>query len=463
MSSRKVAVTSGSTTGYGRETRTGEALAELGRFVASFRWEDVDEGLREQLYKTLLDTTGVMIAGARTGEVRALVEAWDPDAGPARLFGGGKTTVDAAAYLNAISAVALELDEGNKYARGHPASHAFPAALAVAQARQASGSELAAALVVGHELASRFGRATRLHAGVHPHGNWGVVGAAAATSKLMGLDASATTSALDAACGLALATPWESALHGNPVRNTWVGAANFSGIVAARMASAGVARATGTPEASLGRILGEFEPAKLTEELGSRFDLGNAYFKRHASCSYTHPPADAVLEILERRPDLDTGRVRSILVETHRIAAALNLTECRTRLAAMFSVPYVVTAALSTGDCRPEAFDEDRRADPEIRRLISVTKMVATEEFDRRLPDERGARVTIELQDGVTLAAEVPNPVGDTDYRPFGLEEIRGKLEVLLGPLGVEVEELEAAVRGLLSAEDVGRALERCP
>jgi 2-methylcitrate dehydratase PrpD len=456
-------VTSGSTSSYGRETHTGEAFAELGRFVASFEWEDADEGLREQLYKTLLDTAGVMIAGARTGEVRALVEAWDPDAGPAHLFGGGKTTVDAAAYLNGISAVALELDEGNKYAKGHPASHAFPAALAVAQARRASGSELAAALVVGHELASRFGRATRLDAGVHPHGNWGVVGAAAAASRLMGLDAEATASALDGACGLALATPWESALHGNPVRNAWVGAANFSGIVAARMASASVARVTGTPEASLGRILGEFEPAELTEELGSRFDLGNAYFKRHASCSYTHPPADAVLAILEQRPDLDPGRVSSILVETYRVAATLNLTECRTRLAAMFSVPYVVAAALSTGNCRPEAFDEERRTDLEIRRLMSLTSVAATEEFDRGLPEKRGARVTVELQDGATFAAEVPNPVGDADYRPFGLEEIRGKLEVLLGPLGVEVEKLETAVRGLLSAEDVGRALERFP
>ena len=158
-------MTSGSTSGYGRETHTGEAFAELGRSVASFEWEDADEGLREQLYKTLLDTAGVMFAGARTGEVRALVETWDPDAGPARLFGGGKATVDAAAYLNGISAVALELDEGNKYARGHPASHVFPAAFAVAQAKNASGPDLAAALLAGYEVASRFGRATRLNTG----------------------------------------------------------------------------------------------------------------------------------------------------------------------------------------------------------------------------------------------------------------------------------------------------------
>jgi 2-methylcitrate dehydratase PrpD len=94
---------------------------------------------------------------------------------------------------------------------------------------------------------------------------------------------------------------------------------------------------------------------------------------------------------------------------------------------------------------------------------MSLTSVAATEEFDRGLPEQRGVRVTVELQDGATFAAEVTNPVGDADYRPFGLEEIRGKLEVLLGPLGVKVEELELAVRGLLSAEDIGRALERFP
>ncbi|EHK80314.1 MmgE/PrpD, partial [Saccharomonospora azurea SZMC 14600] len=75
--------------------------------------------------------------------------------GPAPLVGAGRhTTVDAAAWLNATALVALELDEGNKYAKGHPAAHGFPAVLALADTRDSSGAETAAALLAAYEVAA---------------------------------------------------------------------------------------------------------------------------------------------------------------------------------------------------------------------------------------------------------------------------------------------------------------------
>lgn len=437
------------------------ALEELGRFIASFDLAEHSK-LREPLIRTLVDTLGVIVAGARTPEMRAIITAWDPAAGPAAIFGAGSRTVtETAAYLNGVSAVTLELDEGNKYARGHPASHVFPAALAVAQSRDAPGPELAAALLVGYEVASRFGRATRLRSGVHPHGNWGTAGVAAAVARLMCLEESAVAAALDAACATVLATPFEAALAGNAARNGWVGASNLSGIAAARMAAAGIVKAAGLAGDTLGGILGDFDPGELTVDLGERFDIESGYFKRHASCSYTHPPADAVLEILNVTPDLDYERVEEILVETHSVAAPLNRTTCPTRLAAMFSIPYVVGVALVTGGCSPAAFDDSRRVDPAVRRLMDVTRVVGTEEFDRRLPEERAARVTLLLEDGATLTAEVPNPVGDAAYHPCGLREIREKVDGLLEPGAGEM--LESLVRELLECGNVNEVLEEVP
>ena len=446
------------------EQETVESLTELGRFVSTFEPESAGRELQEQLTLTLVDTLGVMIAGGHLPEVRALAAAWVLQDGPSKLFGMGRTVgLDASAYLNGVSAVSLELDEGNKYARGHPASHTFPAALAVAQARGSSGRELVASLIVGYEAASRFGRATRLNPGVHPHGNWGVAGAAAAASRLMGLGPDATAAALDAAGGMALATPFESALVGNAVRNVWVGMANVSGLTAARMAASGTASVDGTPSTTLGGILGTFHPGELTAGLGRKFDLQSGYFKRHASCSYTHPPADAVMDLLVANPELRPDRISSVLVETHGVAAPLSRTECRTRLSAMFSIPYVVSAALVMGNCHPAAFGDDSREDPAVRRLMSRTRVVATEEFDGRLPEERGARVTVTREDGSTLSSEVPNPVGDVAYKPFGMDDIHEKLAPLLEPAGMGPGELEGLVREAIGAENVNDALRQLP
>lgn len=308
----------------GREEGLVAALEDLGGFVVSCEWKPVPE-LHEALLKTLLDTIGVTIAGSQTEEVRSLIAAWNTGSGRARIFGTNlRATSETAAYLNGFSAVTLELDEGNKCARGHPAAHTFPAALAVAQERGASGPELAAALVAGYETASRFGRATRLSPGVHPHGNWGTAGSAAAVARLLRLDARATATALEAACGTVLATPFEAALAGSAARNGWVGISNLSGMAAARMAAAGLVGTYGLPRMTLGRMIGDLDPGKLTTDLGERFDLSNGYFKRHASCSYTHPPADATLELLWANSSLVPAQIVGVTVETHSLAATQN-------------------------------------------------------------------------------------------------------------------------------------------
>lgn len=90
---------------------------------------------------------------------------------------------------------------------------------------------------------------------MHSHGSWGVAGAAAGCSRLLGLPGEGVAAAIDAGAGLPVAGHFASALDGNPVRDAWLGASNVSGLAAARMAAAGVAHNTGTPAVSLGDVL----------------------------------------------------------------------------------------------------------------------------------------------------------------------------------------------------------------
>jgi 2-methylcitrate dehydratase PrpD len=436
-----------------------QALRELGGFVSGLRWQRLTVGVRRRFELVLADSLGVMIAGSRTPELNQLLSAWGPAPGPARLLGhGSAASVADAVVINGAALCCMELDEGSKHARGHPGAHALPMALALAAELEVDGPAFLGAALAGHEVAARFGRATRLAVGVHPHGTWGVAGAAATASALLGLGAEATAGALDAAAGLALAAPFECALAGSFVRNAWVGVAGNNGLTAARLAAAGLATPDGTAGHSLGRLLGEFDPAELTAALGRRFDVEHGYLKLHACCSFTHPPADAALLLRQRHPGLEVEEIESVAVETHRLAAPLDRTATPTRLAAMFSIPYVTAAALSRGRCGPPEFDAPARSDGELAALAGRVQVRRTEEMDARLPD-RAARVIVTLHSGEEIAAEVPNPVGDSDHHPLGEADLDAKLAVL----GVDPSPIWRLVRSLGEAPSAAAVIAELP
>ncbi|WBB75886.1 MmgE/PrpD family protein [Micromonospora sp. WMMD1128] len=439
-------------------TSTVAAVARLGAWTAGLRWADVPDAARDQLGLVLLDSLGVTAVGARQAEQRALAAAWRPGPGPAPLVGGGATTtVEAAAWLNATAMARLELDEGHKYAKGHPAAHGLPAVLALAADLGAPGPETMTALLAAYEVAARFGRATNLRSGLHPHGSWGVAGAAAGCARLLGLSGEGVAAAIDAGAGLPVAGHFASALDGNPVRDAWLGASNLSGLAAARMAAAGVARNTGTPAVSLGDVLGRFDPAPLTDGLGTRWDVRLGYFKRHAACSFTHPAADAAL--LLRADGLALDTVEEILVETHSLAGGLARTTWDSRLAALFSTPFVVAAALVHGAVDPAVSAEGRRDDPRVRELAGRVVLRVAPDLDARLPDERAARVTVRRVGAPPRVIEVPNPVGDAAHHPMAEGDVLALLGRLLDADTVGIVREVAA--GLAGSADVGPDLRR--
>lgn len=433
------------------------ATAAVGAWAVGLSWDQVPAAAQDRLRLVLLDCLGVTVLGARQPEQHALVGAWRPGPGPAPLMGGGRsTTVEVAAWLNATALVRLELDEGHKFARGHPAAHGFPAVLALAADLGASGADTAVALLVAYEVAARCGRATILRPGAHPHGSWGVAGAAAGCARLLGLDPAGTAAAIDTGAGMPVAAHFASALDGNPVRDAWMGASNTAALAAARLAAAGGARNTGTAATSLGRLLGTFDATVLADRLGERWDVELGYFKRHAACSFTHPVADAVLAL---RDHVDVGAVDQVLVETHSLAAGLARQSWDSRLGAMFSIPFVAAAALVHGHVRPDASSEAGLRDQRVRGLAQRVTVCSAPDLDARLPDERAARVTV-LAGPVVRTVEVPNPVGDAAHHPLGEPEILDLLATWLAD-DAAVAVVRDVAAGLFDAPDVTPLLQR--
>lgn len=443
-------------TGPGRDD-VRAAVGRLGEWVSELRWPDVPIEVRERLLRVLADAVAVTALGSREPAQRALVEAWDPPAGPSPLFGTGRTVaVDAAAWLNATASVRLELDDGHRLAGGHPAAHGFPAVLALAARRATTGADLCVALLAAYEVAARFGRATSLRPGTHPHGNWGVAGAAAGCARVLGLGPTESAIAIDAGSGMPVAGPFSAALDGNPVRDAWVGAANQSGLAAARLAASGGGHLTGVGADALGDLLGELDPAALDDGLDERWEILDGYFKQHSSCSFTHAAVDAAISLRER---LD-GDPDGILVEIHSLGAQLDRTRWPTPLAAMFSLPFVVASALRRGRVTPAELSVPALADRATAELARRVTVRAAPDLDARLPAERPVRVTVTTAGG-DLVEERPNPVGDAAYHPFTPDDRDRILGDLLGSRDVVagIREHCAALPGGTDTEARLRAL----
>ena len=423
------------------------AETELATFAAELTWDDVPEDVRSHARLVLADTVAAVVGGSTDPDVRGFVDgACEPTPGAATVVGHGvRTSRYLAAFANAAAGTVLELDEGHKYAAGHPAIHVLPALLADAEVDDGSGEDLLVAFVAGYEAAARAGRACYpLAEGYHPHGVWGAVGAAVGVATHRGYEPEVVRRAARIAAKDAQHTLMAAATEGATVRQAFAGSANLSGLLAADLAAAGF---TGVDD-GVARHLelaadGEFDREALGDELGERWDVTLGYFKRHAACRYTHPTVDAVDALVA--DGLDPATVERVRVETYPTAAGLAETRPRNALQAKFSVPFAVATRLVHGTSGKSAFVADA-IDEATLALAERVEVVAADEMRERLPDRRSSRVTVTTTDGTTVSEEVVHAAGGAK-RPYDREAIREKFADLVGPVlgGERVDDLWAA------------------
>ncbi len=110
----------------------------------------------------IIDTVAVMLAGVSEPVTQIVAETVaEEGAHPVadRLGARLRTSMEGAALVNGVSGHALDYDDVNRSAIGHPSVVILPAALAVAQGVRASGRALLEAYVVGVEVMAKLGRA----------------------------------------------------------------------------------------------------------------------------------------------------------------------------------------------------------------------------------------------------------------------------------------------------------------
>jgi 2-methylcitrate dehydratase PrpD len=441
----------------------GDYLGRLARLAAGTRFGDLSDATVAAAKAVVLDTLGAILAGSRLPENAGLARLASERSGPrtATLIGHAERAEPMlAALANATAGVALEVDEGNRWGGGHPAIHVLPAALAVGEEQRADGRRLIESLVAGYEVTSRLGGATTVRPNVHSHGTWGTVGAAVAVARLRERDEPAMRHVINLAAAMSPANSWTPCFEGATIRNLYPGRAALQGILANHLLDCGYSAPRDAPSDVYGTILGErFEAERAVDDLGAGdrptvYRIQRNYVKLHACCLYNHPALDAIQTLLSREP-LEPEAIARITITSVPFVTRMSEPDPPNMLAAKFSVPYAVAAAVVTGGSGVAAFLDATRENPRVRELAKRVEVRGEPTMSMRAVGPT-AHVTITLRDGRVLTHTTTVVRGDTG-NPVPHAELVDKFRALaaavLGPAGTE--RVVAAVGRLSELKDV--------
>jgi 2-methylcitrate dehydratase PrpD len=404
----------------------------LGRFVATSRWNDLAPPLRHEGKRSLLNFVGCAFGVANTPPIEMALRVLTALSGSNHVTVLGRTErLDplGAAFINAVGANLLDYDDTHLRTVIHPAAPVAPAVLALAEQRGLSGSAMLHAFILGIEVECRIGNAVspgHYARGWHITSTCGVFGSAAASAKLLGLDAMQTWHALGIAAsqsaGLVENLP-------NAAKNVSVGNAARNGLFAALLADQGYTAAPAAIEGSLGwaRAMGD-DPvvSYVTGGLGEQWEASKNTYKPYPCGIVMHAVIDACLA-LRRDHALTTAQIAEITVSGDQL-----LLDRGDRLAtndrdARVSIPHCAAVSVLFGAAGLKEFSTETVNDPAVAAMRALTKV-------RLDPDSpRGAAtVAIRTIDGRTLRTTVLHAKGSME-QPLSDQEIEAKVRGLAG------------------------------
>ncbi len=430
-------------------------------FVSELRHAGLGEEVRYYARRHLLDTVGVMIAGAG-GEVASRAEAM-----LARVRPPGRIPVPGrarradlfdAAFLSGTAGHGIELDDGFRQGSVHPGCVVVPVLLALGYDQHASGAALIEALVAGYETIIAIGRACHpdlRQRGFHPAATVGVLGSAMAAGKLRGLKPDQLANALGIAASSA-AGLFAFVGGGADIKRLHAGHAAREGLQAALLAEQGVVGPPGVVEAHDGFMqafaFGRADKARpIVLPPKVPFGVTDCYIKPYPCCRHIQPAVEALIALL-RDENISVEEVERIDVATYRIAAEHAQTGWEEFASAQLSFPFLIGLALRFRAIKVEHFDAAVRRDPWFAAVARKLHVSAPPEIDRLYPQLRPARVTIETARG-RFTRQADEALGSR-LMPLDDASLRAKFTSLVAPV-LDADAADTLAGRLWSIEEI--------
>ncbi len=403
---------------------------ELVKFIHKTEYKDLPVEVVKAAKPAILDLLGVAIAGSQepSGKIIGEMVKQTKSIPEATVIGGGfKASCSAAALANATAGHVLDWDDCLDFpdvGLAHPTTSIIPAVLALGEKLHISGKDLITAYVLGLEVYAKIGLLRRK--AYHSGSGWewtgvlGVMGSAAAVSKILKLDEKKTEMALGIAASSAggltrnFGTMAGHLHSGNAARN------GIEAAVLADMGYNGVENVIEVPSGFYNLFAGTDVP--LTDEVMRENinALGNPWniiepglmFKAFPIAHISHFGVEAALQLREKYP-FDWQKIEEIEFRIPPfIQRAVWYKDPQTGIQGKFGLGYCLCRALVQGKINITDFTDTAVNDPAIRQLMSKIKWAGLEQ-DAGVGPFGCQEIVLKMKDGNTCNCKVEHPRGE--------------------------------------------------
>jgi 2-methylcitrate dehydratase PrpD len=443
----------------------GATESKLAEFIANFPADRIPPEIMHIGMRLLLNEFGVALYATKDPAIGILMDVFAEEGGKetATVIGlGVRKTVRQAALANGFLGHFEDYDDTHLDTVVHTASPICPAALAISEMLDTSGKDMLAASVLGIEVACRIGRliAPHFREGAelwHITNTCGVYGAAAAVSRLLGLNPGQIEHVLGIAGTQAMGF---REVFGSMCKPFHAGKAAENGLLAALLGQKGFTSVTANSKGILsggrgfaaGMAVG-YDLAVVTDKLGEKWELPEIAIKPHA-CGQANQPLIDSMAVLRAKPGVSLDAVESIHGRVQRAAPSIiHRRHPKKGLEGKFSYHHCMSAMLIDGSVYPGAFTDEKVNDP---RFIALRDCIEVTEDPSLV--RRAAAVTMKLKDGTEYSVLTEHALG-TPGNPMSDAQVEGKYRALASEI-LPARNVDAVARHIWGIEKLASVRE---
>jgi len=443
---------------------TPSVSAELAKFVATYRWDDVPEHVRHESKRTLLNFFSVALSACFDPTIQKAAEVYGRfSSSPQATVIGRSQRMDilAAAALNTMGANVFDFDDTHFPTIIHPTSPVAPPLLAWSETEKISGRDFLLSLVLGMEAECRIGNAVSPYhyaRGWHITSTCGVFGSAMAIGRIIGLTEQQLVWALGSASAQAsglvetLGTMSKSVSMGNAARN---------GIISALLAQQNFDGPTKPLEGVRGFLnvtADNADAQSIVTDLGTRWEVLNNAYKPYPCGVVLNPVIEACLS-LSVNPDLlrhGLSKIESIELTGHSLLRQrTDRPHILTGRESQVSAQHAVAIALTRGRAGLAEFSDEAVNDLSLKDLGAKVCFVDDDTYS-----VDAAKVVVKISGAQSIEVKIEMARGAVG-RPLSDQDLEDKVRNLCayGQSGIDPEPLIQAVWALEQSNDVGQLM----